>query len=57
MTKSLPDILTVKQAAAFLQADRKRIYDLIHSKQLIALRVGRGFRISKNKLLALVEQG
>jgi len=57
MTKSLPDILTVKQAAAFLQADRKRIYDLIHSKQLIALRVGRGFRISKSKLLALVEQG
>lgn len=43
----LPDVLTVEEAAAFLQVSPLTVRRRINSKQLKSIRVGKAFRIPK----------
>ena len=45
-----PEIMTVDQAAAYLQVDRATVYRFIRDGKLLASRLGRGYRIPKQHL-------
>lgn len=53
-----PEILTVDQAAALLQLDRKTVYALVDRRQLPgARRLGKCIRIHKATLIKWMEAG
>lgn len=47
----LPDVLGVRELAAYLGVGKNTAYDLIHSKQIQAVQVGRQYRIRKEAVL------
>lgn len=47
-----PEMLTVEQAAAFLQSTRDTVYRRLRKGQLPGLRVGHEWRVPKSLLLA-----
>lgn len=48
------EILTVKEAAKILKVSNGKIYDMVHSKELISVRLGRCIRITKTSIIALL---
>lgn len=51
--ETLPEMLTVKEAAEYLRVNVKTLYADIEAKRLKAIRVGRVIRIPRSELLAL----
>ena len=49
-----PEIMTPNQAADYLQVDRETIYRYIRSGRLIASKLGRGYRIPRTNVDALL---
>ena len=47
----MSEILTVKEAAALLKTSRQQIRRMIQNGELLAVKVGREWRISRNALL------
>jgi excisionase family DNA binding protein len=52
--RSVPDVLTPEQAAAYLQVNRETIYRYIRQGRLIASKLGRSYRIPKRGLDVLL---
>ena len=50
----LPEVLTVREAAAILRVGRNQLYQAVARGQLGAVRIGRSIRIPKQALLALL---
>jgi excisionase family DNA binding protein len=48
-----PEMMTVEQAAAFLQCSKRNVYDRLRRGTLPGLRVGHEWRIPKSELIAL----
>lgn len=48
------EILTVKEAAKILKVSNGKIYDMVHSKELISIRLGRCIRITKTSIINLL---
>jgi len=53
---NMPDILTVKQLAEFLQISDQTIMRAIKSKKLDAFKVGRDWRIEKESVFKWVKK-
>lgn len=53
----LPEILTLKQVAEFLQVSNLTIQRAIQSGRLKAFKPGRDYRILKDDLIAFIEGG
>jgi excisionase family DNA binding protein len=51
---TLPEVLTVREAAAILRIGRNQLYQVIGRGELGAVRIGRSIRIPKHALLALL---
>ena len=54
---ALPDVMTVREVAAFLRLDRKTVYDAATRGELPARRVGRRVLISRAALVAWLASG
>lgn len=50
----LPEVLTVREAAAVLRVGRNQLYQAVAHGQLRAIRIGRSIRIPKQALLDLL---
>ena len=50
----LPEVLTVREAAAILRVGRNQLYQAVARGQLGAIRIGRSIRIPRQALLALL---
>jgi excisionase family DNA binding protein len=50
----LPEVLTVREAAAILRVGRNQLYQAVERGQLQAVRIGRSIRIPKQALLNLL---
>jgi len=50
--KEYPELMTVEQAAEFLQCSEQQIYKLIKYGCIPANKIGRNWRISKTALIA-----
>jgi excisionase family DNA binding protein len=55
--EDLPPILTPLQAAQLLQIGRTRGYQLCHVKGFPAVRIGKTFRIPRDRLIAWINAG
>lgn len=53
----VPDILTIDQAAEYLQLSRASIYRLINESDIPVKRIGERYRFSRRKLLEWIESG
>jgi excisionase family DNA binding protein len=51
---TLPEVLTVREAAAILRVGRNQLYQAIARGELDAVRIGRSIRIPKHALLDLL---
>ena len=51
---TLPEVLTVSEAAAILRIGRNQLYQAVGRGELGALRIGRSIRIPKQALLDLL---
>jgi excisionase family DNA binding protein len=54
--RRLPEVLTVREAAAILRVGRNQLYQAVGRGQLRAVRIGRSIRIPKQALLDLLTQ-
>jgi excisionase family DNA binding protein len=45
-----PTIMSVNQAAAFLQLHPKTVLDLLHRKRIVGTRIGRMWRVHREEL-------
>ena len=50
----MPEVLTVREAAAILRVGRNQLYQAVARGQLGAIRIGRSIRIPRHALLALL---
>lgn len=48
------EILTVKEAAKILKVSNGKIYDMVHTNELISVRIGRCIRITKTSIITLL---
>jgi excisionase family DNA binding protein len=53
----LPEVLTVREAAAILRIGRNQLYEAVARGELRVLRIGRSIRIPKQALLDLLAGG
>jgi excisionase family DNA binding protein len=51
---TLPEVLTVREAAAILRVGRNQLYQAVARGELGAIRIGRTVRIPKHALLDLL---
>jgi excisionase family DNA binding protein len=51
---TLPEVLTVSEAAAILRVGRNQLYQAVGRGELRAIRIGRSIRIPKHALLDLL---
>jgi excisionase family DNA binding protein len=51
---TLPEVLTVREAAAILRVGRNQLYQAVTRGELGAVRIGRSIRIPKQALLDLL---
>ena len=51
---TLPEVLTVREAAAVLRVGRNQLYQAVARGELGAVRIGRSIRIPKQSLLHLL---
>jgi len=56
MGKELPNILTVKELAEFMNINLNRAYQLTHRDDFPSLRLGKKIMISRNKLLQWIDE-
>lgn len=56
-SKGLPELLTVKQLESLFQISTPRAYELIHSKGFPTVKIGRFYRVDKQKLLKMIDSG
>ena len=54
--QALPNILTVKELAKFMNINLNRAYQLTHRADFPSLRLGRKIMISRNKLLEWIDE-
>ena len=54
--KALPNILTVKELAEFMNINLNRAYQLKHRADFPSLRLGRKIVISRNKLFQWIDE-
>ncbi|WP_191440262.1 helix-turn-helix domain-containing protein [Anaerotruncus colihominis] len=54
MLEQYPDILTVKEVREILFIGRNKVYQLLESKELRGVKVGRDWRISKDEILKYI---
>jgi excisionase family DNA binding protein len=54
---TLPEVLTVREAAAILRVGRNQLYQAVGRGELGAVRIGRSIRIPKHALLELLAAG
>jgi len=52
--RTLPEVLTAREAAAILRIGRNQLYQAVARGELPAIRIGRSIRIPKHALLALL---
>ena len=57
MNTASKDLMSAAETADLLRVDRKTIYGCIKSGVIPAVRVGRHFRISRQKVLRLLSEG
>ena len=50
-TEELPDVLTAKQVAAYLQVSEDTVYRLVSRGELPGKKIGGSVRVMKSKLL------
>jgi excisionase family DNA binding protein len=53
---AVPDILTIDQAADYLQLSRASIYRLINESDIPGKRIGERYRFSRRQLLEWIEK-
>ncbi len=53
----LKPVLTVKEAASYLQVSPDTVYELIYQQRIPAIKVGRQWRISRAKFVETLESG
>ena len=54
--ENLPDIVTVKQLAAFLQISEQTVIRALKSKELQGFKIGREWRIEKESIMLWVKK-
>jgi len=52
--EALPEILTPQEVADYLRVDKETVYRMIRDGRLVALRMGRGYRINKGDFEAFL---
>ena len=57
MATRLPDVLTPKQVAEYLQLGRDKTYQMLRSGELPGVRVGRTYRIPRRLLEEWLARG
>lgn len=50
MKSTIPEVLTPKDVGAILALSRNSVYELFHTKDFPAFRVGNQFRVRREKL-------
>jgi len=53
----LPDVLTIKQLADFLQVSKNTVQRAITDGKLTAFKIGREWRIEKEAVIKWIEKG
>lgn len=51
----LPELLTVNEVARLLQVGRNRVYELAHHQHIPTIRIGKGYRFPRRKLLEWID--
>ncbi|RJQ33197.1 MAG: DNA-binding protein [Actinobacteria bacterium] len=51
-----PEVMTIKQAAEFLQLHYQTVYEKILNKEIPASKVGRVWRVQKKDVIAYLER-
>jgi len=54
ITETLPSVLTVRESMAALRASKSKLYRLIRTRELSAVKVGRRLLIPRAALVALL---
>jgi excisionase family DNA binding protein len=57
MLATLPEVLTVREAAGILRVGRNQLYQAVARGEIPAVRIGRTIRIPKHALLDLLTSG
>ena len=53
----LPELITVKELERFLNISTQKAYELVHSKGFPTIKVGRSYRVNKDSLLRMIDDG
>ena len=53
---SSPDVMTIKQAAEYLQLHYQTVYEKIKNKEIPASKVGRVWRVQKKDVIEYLER-
>jgi len=53
----LPELLTAKEVERLLKLSTPRVYELIHSKGFPTVVIGKHYRVDKQKLLKMIDDG
>ena len=56
MYESIPDLVTRKEAQKILKIGKNKILDYIHSGELPAKKIGKGYKIRKNNIINFIEK-
>jgi len=55
LEKAAPEVMTIEQAAAFLQLHYQTVWEMVKAKKIPAVKIGRVWRIMKKDLIAYLE--
>lgn len=55
--EELPDVLTVQEAADFLQVSKEHVYAMIRREEMPFFKLGRLVRISKQEFIGWIQEG
>ena len=55
--QNCPDVMSVEQVSGILNVSAKTVYKLIREKRIRAVKSGREFRITRESLMAHLNQG
>jgi len=53
----LPELLTAKELERLLKLSTPRTYELLHSKGFPTVRIGKHYRVDKQKLIKMIDSG
>ncbi len=57
IASGIPELLTAKELERLFKLSTPRVYELIHSKGFPTVRIGKHYRVNKEKLLAMIDSG